>query len=362
VSEPRIVISGTGRAGTTVLVQILDELGLDTGLRSGKLTPFEEQARAGLEFRVDYPDAPPVVKDVTFAFRARDVLALDHVHIDHVIIPTRRLDVAAASRVRAAEYGKVPFKRGALAGTMRATDQARALAEVNADFIAALREHHIAYTTIEFPRFTKDPKYFHDTLSFLFPDRSVADVRRALKAVVRPELIHQRPLSRRERWLTRLYTLWSVTIGVPWAKYRAWRDPAKADERLRESMIASGQLQPEAAKERWRDVIIATGELEADPTKEEWREVIIASGELEADPTKEEWREVIIASGELEADPTKEEWHEAIEAAVKSDADANFRRHLAESGRLTIDPNSEAWREAIAKALEQGKSAGSNGA
>ena len=41
------------------------------------------------------------------AFRMREVLEAGDVEIEHAIIPTRRLDIAAASRIRAAEYGRL---------------------------------------------------------------------------------------------------------------------------------------------------------------------------------------------------------------------------------------------------------------
>ena len=34
VPEPKVIITGTGRAGTTLLVQVLTDLGLDTGYTS----------------------------------------------------------------------------------------------------------------------------------------------------------------------------------------------------------------------------------------------------------------------------------------------------------------------------------------
>ena len=48
----RILISGTGRAGTTFLVQLLTELGLDTGYSDPERVAmtYSEQARAGLEW------------------------------------------------------------------------------------------------------------------------------------------------------------------------------------------------------------------------------------------------------------------------------------------------------------------------
>lgn len=244
----KIVITGTGRAGTTLLVQILDDLGLDTGLAEGKLSPYAPTARAGLECRVDEPDAPAVVKDMTLGFRIREILEAGEVRIRHVILPDRRLDVAAASRIRAAAYGKRPFRRGALTGTMRATEQQQILARMRADILDALDDFEIPHTLLEFPRFATDAAYTHEMLAPILPEATVDDVRRALERCVRPELIHDAPLTRAERWRTRVVTAWMVLYRLPMARLRERIDPAGQEARLRAAVAAARQREAELAE------------------------------------------------------------------------------------------------------------------
>ena len=52
-----VLITGTGRTGTTFLVQLLTNLGLDTGYTRQNMTLFE-YARAGLEHNVTHKNAP----------------------------------------------------------------------------------------------------------------------------------------------------------------------------------------------------------------------------------------------------------------------------------------------------------------
>src|SRR3954452_23645434 len=165
MDDPKIVITGTGRAGTTLLVRILDALGLDTGIDSGKLLPYMPGVRAGLECRVDEPDSPTVVKDMTLGFRMRQILDDGKVQIAHVLIPTRRLDIAVASRIRAADYGRLPFRRGALTGTLYASEQEAVLARVQDEIVSALTEKGVPFTLLEFPRFATDATYIHERLS-----------------------------------------------------------------------------------------------------------------------------------------------------------------------------------------------------
>jgi hypothetical protein len=241
VSESKIVITGTGRAGTTVLVRILDALGLDTGLDSGKLKPYMPGVRAGLECRVDDPDAPTIVKDMTLGFRMRQILEEGEVSIAHVLIPTRRLDIAVASRVRAADYGRRPFRRGALTGTLHATEQEQVLVRMQDEIVDALTEFDVPYTMLEFPRFATDAAYAHEKLAVVAPGASADDIRSALDRCVRPEMIHEAPLSRKEQWRMRVTAAWMRFVRYPVANIRRRINPEASEARLRAAYVASRQ-------------------------------------------------------------------------------------------------------------------------
>lgn len=91
-----VVITGTGRAGTTFLVQLLTCLGLDTGFDINTIEG-DSIARAGLEMDLRDPNAPYIVKSPFLCDLAEEVLA-SSVRIEHAIIPVRQFDAAAASR------------------------------------------------------------------------------------------------------------------------------------------------------------------------------------------------------------------------------------------------------------------------
>lgn len=245
VAAPKVVITGTGRAGTTLLVQVLDHLGLDTGMAEGRLSPYGPAVRAGLESRVDDPDAPTVVKDMTLGFRLRELLESGQVDIGHVIIPDRRLDVAAASRIRAADYGRRPFGRGSLTGTMLATEQAKVLAELRREIVSVLEDFGIPYTILEFPRFATDAAYTHDALAPVLGGATLAAVESALQYCVRTDMIHEQPLTRMERWQMRLTTAWMVLYRFPIARVRQRIDPERQQAKLRASVAAAREREAE---------------------------------------------------------------------------------------------------------------------
>ena len=239
MAEPKIVITGTGRAGTTVLVRILDALGLDTGLDTDKLSPYMPSVRAGLDCRVDDPDAPTVVKDMTLGFRMRQILEAGEVTIAHVLIPTRRLEVAVASRVRAADYGLRAFRRGALTGTLHATEQEQVLVRMRDEIVGALEEFSVPYTMLEFPRFASDAAYAEERLVAVVPGATIDDVRSALDRCVRPELIHEKPLSPQERRRMRATAAWMRFVRYPVANIRRRINPEVLEARLRASYRAA---------------------------------------------------------------------------------------------------------------------------
>lgn len=85
--EPRrhVVISGTGRAGTSFLVCLLTRLGLDTGFSEADLA-LDECSRAGLERDIRKP-APYIAKAPWLCVTINEVLERDDIVIEHAIIP-----------------------------------------------------------------------------------------------------------------------------------------------------------------------------------------------------------------------------------------------------------------------------------
>ncbi len=191
-TEPvhKLLITGTGRAGTTFLVQLLTELGLDTGYPRGtRSQDYFDHCAAGLETELTVEASPYVVKNPAFCETLPMFLATRCFIIDHVLVPIRQLDDAANSRIRVGGHdGLVP---GGLLGTADPAAQRGVLAERFHGLMHALAANDIPHTLLHFPRFALDPDYAWTKLRFLLPavDRAVfAEVFRELS---RPELIHR---------------------------------------------------------------------------------------------------------------------------------------------------------------------------
>ncbi|MEO6468406.1 MAG: hypothetical protein ABIP21_04850 [Acidimicrobiia bacterium] len=209
----KVVIAGTGRAGTTLLVQVLTDLGLDTGFEG--TAPIDAGVNAGLERSIEGPDAPRIVKSPDLSRTLGVILDAGRVRVDHVIIPIRDLDVAAASRIRNTKYGSDLHTWGGLLGTNRATRQRDALTGMLYELLYTVARHDLDHTFLLFPRFTTDWEYTYAQLSFLAPEIGADQWREALRARVKPGLIHERPLSRAERGLTVAGTIYNRGIARP---------------------------------------------------------------------------------------------------------------------------------------------------
>lgn len=192
-----LVITGTGRAGTTFLVQLLGRLGLDIGFTD----PAHEIAlhcNAGLEWNLSDPNAPYVVKNPRLCDELDTALAAGGVAIDHVLIPIRDLHAAAESRrdvVR--RVGAAPGER-VIGGVWPGSDAARQeefLALKLYSLMRTISRYDLPHTLLEFPRLVSDGRYLFDKLWPVLrrAHRRVGrrEFLRVFTAVSRPALVHE---------------------------------------------------------------------------------------------------------------------------------------------------------------------------
>jgi hypothetical protein len=193
-----VIISGTGRAGTTFLVQLLSRLGLETGVGSAAVTGVDGNARAGLECDIRRGDAPYVVKAPHLCESLDQVLASGDVVVDHALVPVRDLYGAAESRrdvVRRANSRLHPqLMAGGLFGTDDPANQEAALTTRLYQLIHALAKHDVPTTLLYFPRLVEDPEYLFTKVRPVLPtDMEYAAFLQAFGEVSKPELVHKFP-------------------------------------------------------------------------------------------------------------------------------------------------------------------------
>lgn len=206
-ARKHIVITGTGRAGTTFLVELLTHLGLDTGFRPDEMASKKnKEARAGLEYDIREKNCPFVVKSPFFCDYAEEVISRDDIVIQHVFVPIRDLHAAAESRryVVTSSISKLPFAKyltpilnpskfdGGLVNT-RSIDPGRqeeALLSQVYKLMLAMSDTTIPITFMRYPRIVKDGSYLFEKLTPILADVSFEFFCATFNKTVRPDLVH----------------------------------------------------------------------------------------------------------------------------------------------------------------------------
>lgn len=192
-----VIIGGTGRAGTTLLVQFFSALGLDTGFSAEEaLREVDPHSNAGLERWLSEERRPYIIKNPRLSDEIEGVLASGQIAVDAAIIPMRDLFSAAESRRSvhrgASERGFNPLRQpGALWKTEKPQQQESHLALQFYRFVYPLVAHGVPIYFLEFPRFANDADYLVGVLEPLLSAQGVdvESARSAFSRVVRPELI-----------------------------------------------------------------------------------------------------------------------------------------------------------------------------
>lgn len=201
-----IIIAGTGRAGTTFLVQYLTACGLETHLSRNPGEPLDAHANAGLEDVVAAgSDLPCVIKSPwLFEFIDR-ILDLVGFRIDAVVIPMRDIIEAASSRVTTEMHDRLEFSKfneemtrweswgktpGGVLYSLNPVDQARILAMGFHHVIHACVRRDIPIVFLDFPRLIDDPEYLYRQLEPVIGQRVGHDAAvEAHRRVAKPELV-----------------------------------------------------------------------------------------------------------------------------------------------------------------------------
>jgi hypothetical protein len=202
-----VIITGTGRCGTTFLVQLLTFLGLDTGFSEEEvLSTADNVGRAGLELDIRRGNCPYVVKSPWFCDHAEEAIARPDIAIDHVLIPMRDLNAAAQSRrfVQSSAAARMPFVRRIknlinpkkVAGgvwhtsSMRAGSQEAVLLRQIYKLVLTLSDTDVPVTLMRYPRIVKDSSYLFAKLQPILKGIDYEAFQEAFHRVVRPKLVH----------------------------------------------------------------------------------------------------------------------------------------------------------------------------
>lgn len=187
-----IIISGTGRSGTTFMVQLLTELGLDTGFTTKY--SIDSNCNAGLELDIRDPNSPYIIKSPWLCDYLDEVLDDREIVIDHAIVPMRDLYSAAQSRRDVASRADPSLDPESVPGglwhTKEPRDQEMILTAQLYKLFYALAKNDVPLVLLIFPRFVNDPEYLFRKIRFSLGGISYDTFLKVFKMISKPKLVH----------------------------------------------------------------------------------------------------------------------------------------------------------------------------
>jgi len=193
-----ILISGTGRSGTTFLVQLFTALGLDTGFDLTQDKTVTSNCNAGMERDLREENLPFIVKSPWICEYLETVLNKGEIQVEHLIVPVRDLYSAAESRrdvMRRSEnlnIGQEDLVAGGLWGTLDPNTQEQALLERFYKLLLTAAQYDVPTTLLDFPRIVQDPEYLRQKLIPIFGRFRLRKYRfnKVFSQICHPELVH----------------------------------------------------------------------------------------------------------------------------------------------------------------------------
>lgn len=162
MSDKKIIITGTGRSGTTFLMLIFSYLNMDTGYKNEKeiRAAMYPDCNAGLETNSDgifkNKKTPKIIKNPNIILNLEDIIR-SGVEIEHVFIPIRNYQESAKSRESHKQNG----------GFWRAkniNEQVDFYHKIMSEYLFYMAKYDINTTFIDFERMIKYKKYTFDKL------------------------------------------------------------------------------------------------------------------------------------------------------------------------------------------------------
>lgn len=192
MGKAKTLVVGTGRCGTTFLIQLLTQAGCDTGLiyenntwytdrhqrvgeiaadgevlsvirepERGKFVTYDAEIRAGCEYHIACSDSaetianelPEYIKNPRLAMSLGKLLSRGLIKVRHVIVPTRDLDDVALSKKQLFRYPDQPFYAAQRVELWQQSAQ-----QLGA-LMTTLGQYDIPFTLLSFPRMVLDPDY-----------------------------------------------------------------------------------------------------------------------------------------------------------------------------------------------------------
>jgi hypothetical protein len=162
----KILITGTGRCGTTFLIKLFSFLGFDTGYnRENYHLSIYTNCNSGMERF--YNEKHYILKNPDFITNIENIVKDKSIKIKNVIIPIRNLEMSAKSRMR---HGNAT---GGFWCAKNESEQVNFYKEILANYICISTKYDISTIFINFDGMINDKIYLFNKLKHILDEKNI---------------------------------------------------------------------------------------------------------------------------------------------------------------------------------------------
>ena len=166
--KPKILISGTGRCGTTFLITLFTFLGFDTGFtKQNYKQNINSESNAGMETKLNTPHY--IIKNPKFIEENYlNYILNNNIPVKYFVIPIRKYSESAESRTKLS---------GTSGGLWNATDkssQEQFYDKLMSTFLFYATKHDFNTIFIDFHRMIVNKKYLYNKLLPILNEKSIS--------------------------------------------------------------------------------------------------------------------------------------------------------------------------------------------
>lgn len=162
----KILITGTGRCGTTFLIKLFSFLDFDTGYnKSNYKNNIAPNCNSGME-RI-YTEKYYILKNPNFIYNIRHILEDKSVKIKMVIIPIRDYELSAKSRVKHA------YDAGGLWNATDVQSQILFYRHIISNYMYNMTKYDINTIFLNFDKMVSDKEYLFQKLKPILDEKNI---------------------------------------------------------------------------------------------------------------------------------------------------------------------------------------------
>ena len=163
----KILITGTGRCGTTFLIKLFSFLDFDTGYdRSNYSKHISPNCNSGMER--NYKEKYYILKNPLFMRNIQVISEDKSVIIKTVIIPIRDFKMSALSRVKRSKSD------GGLWNATNELTQIKYYKDILTNYICCMTKYDINTIFIDFDKMTSDKPYLYNKIKTILDEKHIS--------------------------------------------------------------------------------------------------------------------------------------------------------------------------------------------